>query len=144
MDDAEFNRIKEEEKAHLRQMRSLKRAVRLLERQRSVTSALEEMTSRSKAALEANERLIEEMAFDTARHEARLDVAMDDAAPEPVVDPEELARLRARALVEDVRRQEQQNAGGTQSAHNTSTDDKSAPPPAGPESLPEKTLGRMR
>lgn len=140
MTEGEFDRLKNEEKEHLRQMRALKNAVKLVERQRSVTSALEEMTSRSKAALEANERLIEEIAYDTALNEARLDVALD-ASDAPQADPEEeAAAMRARALVEETRRATE---AGQQSTSDTG-ESTSAEPGDRPQPLPEKTLGRLR
>lgn len=142
MTDEEFQRIKEEEKEHQRQLKSLKHAVRLLERQRSVTNALEEMTSRSRQVLEDNERLIEEIALDTARNEARLDVALESNEPSPDLPDEELEAARARALVTAMRRAESPDA------------DAKAPPDSSvgerptktdrPDALPEKTLGRMR
>ncbi|HEX7069373.1 MAG TPA: hypothetical protein VF190_01145 [Rhodothermales bacterium] len=144
MTDEEFNRLKEEEKAHLRQMRSLKRAVRLLERQRSVTSALEEMTTRSKAALEANEKLIEEIAFDTARQEAKLDVALESTeVPNPDL-LDDLAAARARALVDDVRRETAKPESATPNPSDSPAEKPAAPDKARPDSLPEKTLGRLR
>ena len=143
MTDDEFNRIKEEEKDHLRQLRALKRAVHLLERQRSVTTALEEMTSRSKQVLEANERLIEEIALDTARNEARLDVAMEEMGPVHPDDLEGSAEARARAIVEDVRRQEAEVTPRKQDVPpRENAEEKAAP--VKPDTLPEKTLGRMR
>lgn len=144
MTDDEFNRIKEEEKEHLRQMRALKKAVHLLERQRSVTSALEEMTNRSREALEANEQLIEEIVTDTARQEARLDVALDSVEGAGMVDPDEIAAIRARALLEDVRREtraeRQDQSEKTPPAAGTKVESSSPESP----SLPEKTLGRLR
>lgn len=144
MTDDEFNRIKEEEKEHLRQMRALKKAVHLLERQRSVTSALEEMTNRSREALEANEQLIEEIVTDTARQEARLDVALDSVEGAGMVDPDEIAAIRARALLEDVRREtraeRQDQSEKPPTAAGTKVESSAPESP----SLPEKTLGRLR
>lgn len=144
MTDEEFNRIKEEEKEHLRQMRALKRAVHMLERQRTVTNALEEMTSRSKAALEANERLIEEIAFDTARQEAKLDVALESTAGAQVEDDEEIAAARARAMVADVRREVESGPSEGRPNQPAQEPAKDAQPSTEPPPLPEKTLGRLR
>lgn len=155
MTEEEFNRIKEEEKAHQRQLRALKEAVRLLERQRSVTSALEEMTTRSRDALEANERLIEEIARDTALNEARLDVALEATDPGTDALEEAGAEARARHLVEQLRRQvgsggmpEEATPTGEESERkhqaSESGQDQSGAGHARSVALPEKTLGRMR
>lgn len=144
MTDEEFDRLKEEEKAHLRQIRALKEAVRLLERQRSVTSALEQMTSRSREALEANERLIDEIARDTARQEAKLDVALESTPDHDSLE-ETGAAIRAQQLVEKLRRQmspEEEEATADEAPSVAAEDPKRSP--ARPEALPEKTLGRMR
>lgn len=145
MNDDEFKKLKEEEKAHLRTMRALKGAVRLLERQRSVTSALEEMTTRSRAALEAHERLIEEIALDTAQQEARMDVALESADPvDHSVLEEESAKMRARALVDDMRRQEGPDSESSEPDPSAAPAEAKAPSEAATDPLPEKTLGRMR
>lgn len=158
MTEEEFNRIKEEEKSHQRQIRALKEAVRLLERQRSVTTALEEMTSRSRDALEAHERLIEEIARETALNEARLDVALESQAPDAAALEEAGAEVRAKLLVERLRhRLESSESERTPKRASVQEDEaeeerRPATGPADPASgeappaatLPEKTLGRMR
>jgi hypothetical protein len=102
------------------------------------------MTSRSKAALEANERLIEEIAFDTARQEARLDVALEEtAAPNPDL-LDELAAARARALVADVRRESEPREAAPPEPPSPAEDKPSVSEKAKTDTLPEKTLGRLR
>ena len=143
MTDDEFERLKEEEKEHIRQIRALKKAARLLKRQRSVTDALEEMTSRSRAALEASERFIEEIGLDAAHAEARMEVATEDVISDHPSLEEEAKVLRARAILDELRDPATTKSGKSdrpkeepEKEGESKTDDR--------EKLPEKTLGRMR
>lgn len=144
MDDEQFENLKEEEREHLRELRSLKQAARLLERQRSITQALEEMTSRSRAVLEENERLVEEIAFDTARQEARLDTALEGME----LDPEALAEASEALLREAAREEVNRLKAATTGSDDAPIPDRAqrTPPDAqqAADPLPEKTLGRMR
>lgn len=114
MTPEEYERFKDAEKAHLRQLKALKKAVRLLERQKKIQSSLADMTRSSAEALEAQEEMIDRLALETAQRQARLEVALEsgsDAENTKRADPirseradEELHRARARALVEKLKR----------------------------------------
>ena len=107
MTPEEYERLKDEEKAHLRKLRDLKHAVRELERKKKLQSTLQDMSHRSSAMLDEQEKAVERLAQETALQQARLDVALDastsaDDDPAPELDEEMRAR-RARLLVEEIR-----------------------------------------
>lgn len=108
MTPEEFERLKASEKEHLKKLKELKGAVRILERQRKIQSALNEMTEASSDVLQTQADMVERLAMETAEQEARLEVALDSVADQPagVSDEaleEELRQARARALVERLR-----------------------------------------
>lgn len=109
MTPEEYQRYKEAEKAHLRKLKELKKAVRTLERQKSVGAAAEKVAE-GQDLLEKQKSLVDDLAMETARHEARLDIALDsaaeaDAAANTEALEEELQRERAQALVRQLKRQ---------------------------------------
>jgi alanyl-tRNA synthetase len=158
----EFERYKEAEKEHLRKLKELKQALHGLEQRRAATSALNEMASSSREALDRNAELVERLAIDTAVAEARLDLALARSeSPEsvpPAPDPdEEMQKMRAAALVRQLKEEIGEEAGGESAASGTrpaelsqdSTHERetTTPPAAGKEQtdpLPEKTIGRMK
>lgn len=147
MSPEEFQRIKDAEKEHLRQLKKLKSAVRRLGRQQRLTQAVNDLTAGPQDALDTHSELVDQLAFETARQEARLEIALenqaseDDAAPEPPeVLEEDLLKARAQTLVRQIKQQMGVPGG---------EDDAGAPPapperaaPAAPDTRPEKTLGR--
>ena len=151
MTPEEYQRIKEAEKAHLRKVKELKRAVRTLGRQQRLTKAVESLTG-GRAKLDENEALIEQLALDTARSEARLDIALEGAseaerAALEAAREEELRRLRAAELL---RQMKQEIAGPQERAGDPEVRAREAATQADPAEgkpehpLPEKTIGRMR
>lgn len=157
MTPEEYERYKEAEKEHLRKLRKLKQAVRDLERQKTVTRAVEGITEEPRRLLDEQQELVERVSMEAARSEARLEIALEAAeakAPaerEPTVSPAEadevVRRARARELVRQMRegegpepappasREEPQAARRAAKADAEESD----PPP-----LPEKTIGRMK
>ncbi len=114
MTPEEFERIKEEEKAHLRKLKELKAAARTLGRQKRVTDVLDRMVSASKDVLSKSEELVDKLLHDTAHQEARLDIALESAAErdaqrkaqeELAQAEEELAKAKARATLEQMKQQ---------------------------------------
>ncbi len=173
MTPEEYQRYKEAEKAHLRKLKELKKAVRTLERQESVRSAVEKVTE-GQDLLDKQKDLVDELAMETARHEARLDIALDsaeDAEHQAGTEAleEELQRQRAQALVRQLKRQmggeEEDRASqvetqlsrtgenGDPDAHgqrDSSVEASNAEgrrsterPTRGRDDRPEKTIGRM-
>lgn len=152
MTPEEYERLKEAEKEHLRKMRQLKRAVLELERQKKVTRAVQNITDEPRRLLDEQKELVDQIAMEAARSEARLDIALEAADEKAAAEPagispeeadEEIRRARARELVRRIQSEEtaqapaQQNsgkpaekaAGGGADAHPT---------------LPDKTIGRMK
>lgn len=81
MTNEEFERIKEEEKAHLREIRKLRKMAKHLRAKRSVQAALERMLDGSREVLDTHDEMVRRLAVETARHEARLDLALESPAP---------------------------------------------------------------
>lgn len=159
MTPEEFERIKEAEKEHLRALKKLKKAVRGLERSKSIAQSVTKMSSSSQSALETHENMVDKLALETAHYEARLDVALEsakehqerDAADEALGQADaELQKERARSLVEQLREEmavPEPDAGeavaespGPRRSESDEQDDDAED--TGP--LPEKTIGRMR
>lgn len=173
MSPEEFQRYKEAEKAHLRKLKELKKAVHTLERQKSLRSAVEKVTE-GQDLLERQRELVDELALDTARHEAKLDMALDSAdEPESRARTElleeELQRERAQALVKQLKREmesgddseealeqprrasdspdrnaRERTPGGTaEKGSAAERDGATRDPTKGRDDRPEKTIGRM-
>lgn len=105
MTPEEFERLKEEEKAHLRQLRALKQTHREAQRKASTVNALNAM--RNQALEDETDALTEGVFRDAAVQEARLDLALEGQAPQtgtPTdVDIEALAKAEAEALVRQMK-----------------------------------------
>jgi len=110
MTNEEFERIKEEEKAHLRELHKLRTMAKQLRAKRSVQAALERMLRGSREVLDTHDEMVRRLAVETARHEARLDHALESSAPLPDEAPADddpleslddtLLRARARQLLD--------------------------------------------
>lgn len=148
MTPEEFERLKEEEKAHLRELRELKNTVRSLRKRQAVNRALNEMTGGPDAQRDVHREMLEKLDRETAIQEARLDMAMENAAaeadPEPELSEEALVEARARALLQQLKQQ----MGGAPDADAAAPEaektigrptDAAAAPTL---EAPEKTLGR--
>ena len=105
MDKEEFERLKEEEKAHLRQLRDLKKTHRDAQRTASTVNALNAMRN---PELEAEtDAATDKLMRDAAHAEARFDLALEGDAPvtgnADGVDREALATAEAEALVRQMK-----------------------------------------
>lgn len=116
MTPEEYQRIKEAEKEHLRKLRELKSAVRLLRRRTSVNKALGDMATGPQTARDVHEEMVEKLAIETAQQEARMEIALenaqleaaeDTAAPTPARSAEELEeemlKERAKSLLKQIK-----------------------------------------
>lgn len=134
MDKEEFERLKAEEKAHLRKLRELKQTHRDVQRKASSINALNAM--RNQALEDETDALTEGLQRDAALQEARLDLALEGQAPQTGtpsdIDREELAKAEAEALV---RQMKAAMGGGDAPAAPESSTTPSAPSSA-------KTIGR--
>lgn len=156
MTPEEYQRLKEAEKEHLRSLRKLKQTVRSLQRQKKLTDAVENVTMKPMEALNDHDALVQELAMETARNEARLDVALEsisqgkaDSGPSDAeLDAEHEDALRKAKAADLVRRlRSQVDAGGPQQAEpgaKKTGDAVKKAPETESGALPEKTIGRMK
>ncbi len=139
MTPEEFERLKEEEKKHLRELRALKQQHRDVQRKKSVFDALRGMARPDLDA--AHDEAVGKLTGDAALAEARLDLALEGQAPGPAPTEAERQALRA-AEAESLVRQMKASMGealGSAPAGSASATGRTAgaaPPAAG------KTLGR--
>ena len=149
MSPEEFERIKAEEKAHLRKLRALKQQHRDVQRKASTVKALGAMRDPN---LEAQtDAMTEKLMRGAATQEARLDLAMEDEAAraKTEADAETLRQAQAADLVASLKAQAQSGDAGdapeTRAEQNVpKTIGRAAPepePPAAP-SRDAKTIGR--
>ena len=105
MDPNEFERLKAEEKAHLRKLRDLKQTYRGLQSKKSTADALGQIQNRD--LTDETARLTEEMLRESAQQEARMELALEGQAPQTGaaedLDREDLARAEAEALVKQMK-----------------------------------------
>jgi len=153
MTPEEYQRLKEAEKEHLRKLKELKTAVRLLENQRKVTRAVGNITDAPRTLLDENADLVEQLALETARSEAKLDIALETAAEKDAAVPgestaerdarmeDDLRKERARQLLQQLR---EEVAGSTPPPRTAAASTPAKPPTQEPSKLPEKTIGRMK
>ncbi|MEM6783293.1 MAG: hypothetical protein AAF624_06115 [Bacteroidota bacterium] len=139
MDKKEFERIKAEEKAHLRKLRELKQQYRGVSRQKKVLDALNAMQRPDLD--ETYEEAMRGLTEDAAMTEARLEIAMEDAkntAPKPEAltdaDREKLRKAEAAALIRQMKAEMGTPAGDLAA----SADDV----PASTDTPAERTIGR--
>jgi hypothetical protein len=137
MDREEFERIKNEEKAHLREIRRLKGELSRAQRLRSINDALRGMGTGDLD--ETHDEFVRKLDIESLTAEARYEMAREAAGeeqpPRPVADIEEdLRKAEAAALVN---RMKEDLAQG-QAPNDAEPEPPAAEPPA------EKTIGRMR
>jgi alanyl-tRNA synthetase len=145
----EYQRLKEAEKAHLRSLRELKKAVRSASRQTRLADAIEGATARPMQALDDHDALIQDLAIETARNEARLDVALESVSgaqdAEIVAENEEVLRkARAAELVRQLRGQMEAGSSGSDSTTTPAAQEETTTTEGPGLPLPEKTIGRMK
>ena len=134
MDKEEFERLKAEEKAHLRKLRALKQQHRDVQRKASSINALNAMRDRDLE--DETDALTESLMRGAATQEARIDLALESQAPQTGpsdVDREDLAKAEAEALVRQMRAA---MGGGDAPPPASATSPTPAPPAGG------KTIGR--
>ncbi len=144
MDRDEFNRIKEEEKAHLRKVRALKQQLREAKRKQGLLGALQSLDT---SALDAtHEEALRKITEKNITSEARYELAMEalDEAAKQEADREEMTRLEAErqknAAADLVQQMKTQMLGDVQEPvaetkqQDTTPDEAPAPPSA-------KTIG---
>jgi len=115
MTPEEYQRVKEAEKEHLRKLKELKSAVRLLRRRNSVNRALGDMATGPQAARDVHDEMVEKLAIETAQKEARMEIALENAqlegAENAATTPtrsaeeleEEMLKERAQSLLRQIK-----------------------------------------
>ena len=173
MTPEERERFKEAEKEHLRKLKKLKEQAHLARRRASVNKALSDMAGalgQDDDPLDAHNEMMDKLALETAQGEARLEIALENAAleeaaqsktPSPEELEEEMVKERAKMLLEQMKLQMGMAAPPAQEEAPSKTISKHAvpkPPPAEPETpasdaseqpsppveRPEKTIGRIK
>ena len=162
MTDEEFERLKAAEKEHLRAKKKLQAALKQLRQKKQVRSAVDQLARSAQAALGRASELIDRLTAETARDEARPDVALDaeaagvsDDSGDKDVEAFEAARRteQARDLVRQMKQAQRIPAAPRSpetdrpptddaTADATSSEDDLSTSPS--DDLPEKTIGRMR
>ena len=152
MTDEEFQRLKEEEKKHLRAKKRLQRTLKALKQRNEAQGVVQRMKRGAARVLDETESLVDSLrravAQDQARFEAMLDDEMTEA--EDLHEAEEALREeRAEALVRRMKAEEEMSS---RSRPSISEDDEAsdgqsedAPTQDGPDNTdgPDKTIGRM-
>jgi hypothetical protein len=134
MTDEEFERLKEAEKAHLREKKRLQRQLAALKARRRTEGLVARMKRGAERLLAETESLVEALRGVDAEGTARLDVALDEAGAAPPPPAEARREERAEALLRHYK-----TAEGEAPASDEPDDDAAAAPDG-----PEKTIGRMR
>ena len=137
MNKDEFERIKAEEKAHLRQLRGLKQTYRGAQRKASILGALKGMTTPEQDA--THDEFTGKLSQDAAMTEARFEIAAEEAErqAQQEADAEATRQSEAEALVRQMKAEfGDAPASGAPPAH---TPEAPARPAAGASG---KTIGR--
>ncbi len=146
MDRDEFERLKDEEKAHLRKVRALKQQLREAKRKQGVLGALQSLDT---SALDAtHEEMLRKVTEKNVTAEARFELAMDalDEAEKQEATREEMARIEAeqqKTAAADLVRQMKVQMLGDAAEHVDAQQDASATAPAktANPAPPAKTIG---
>lgn len=135
MDKNEFERIKAEEKAHLRKLRGLKQTYRGAKRKADIMGALKGMTTPEQDAV--HDEFTSKLATDAAMTEARFEIASEEAARAAQADADDAATRQneAEALIRQMKAE--LGAGGA-----TGTPPAPRAPEASGAPAGGKTIGR--
>ncbi|HET6566687.1 MAG TPA: hypothetical protein VFG50_01910 [Rhodothermales bacterium] len=168
MTQEEFDRLKEDEKAHLRKLKELKQALFGAQRVASSRQALEDMSTGSQNVIDEHAQLVDRLSQDAALSEARMDMALsaegERANAEKIEEMEEdLRKARAQDLIRRMREQMASEDAGASAGPAPAQDapekerspvektigrraeqPESSPEAAETKNQPEKTIGRMR
>ncbi|MFV1980393.1 MAG: hypothetical protein ACC655_04500, partial [Rhodothermia bacterium] len=104
----DFERLKEEEKAHLREIQKLKRRLREAERVRSIGKALSDVESAG--SMDQLDEALKKVKLEALEGEAKLDIALDSSLEatgalksDPAEMEAELSKARAAELVKHMK-----------------------------------------
>jgi len=145
----DFERLKEEEKKHLREIRNLKQQLKDAERLQRIGRALSDIERSGE--LEGFDSSLEDVQRSAAEQEARLEIAAEGAAETArqievsEIDEEALAKARAAEFIRRMKVSMAEGEEPTSPASTASEKSERAAKESVPraESAPEKTIGRM-
>ena len=146
----EFERLKEEEKRHLREIRDLKQKLKAAQRIQRTGSALTEIERAGE--LEGFDISLEEVQRKAAEQEARLDLAVESADPiGPIeiqpIDEEALQKARAAEFIKRMKVSLEDPGDRAEAAQARVQEQPQERKSSGPADQPpvdfEKTIGRM-
>jgi hypothetical protein len=144
MTDEEFQRVKENEKKHLRAKKRLQRTLKTLKQRNEVQSVVQRMKRGAVRLLDETESLVGSLYRKVAESEARFELALNDEIVEKEelhAAEEELREERAEALVRRMKAEEEISSRPRPSANEA---DETSDAPATPDmDGPDKTIGRM-
>jgi hypothetical protein len=146
MTDEEFQRLKEEEKTHLRAKKRLQRTLKALKQRTEGQNVVQRMKRGAARVLDETESLVDSLRRTVAQDQARLELALDDEMVEAVDRHEAEEALRDERAEELVRRMKAEEELSPHSHPSISEDDEASDgqPEAPPtQDGPEKTIGRM-
>ncbi|MEM8559917.1 MAG: hypothetical protein AAGG50_19040 [Bacteroidota bacterium] len=147
MDKKEFERIKAEEKAHLRKLRALKQQYKGVSRQKKVLDALNAM---QRPDLDATyDEAMRGLTEDAALTEARLEIAMEnaaEAAPKPEqlteADREKLRKAEAAALLRQMKAEMGMPVDDAPASSEATSTRDAETDASQTDAQPERTIGR--
>lgn len=144
----EIDKLKEAEKAHLREMQQLKRRLREVERMRSIGKALQDVESAGSS--DEFDEALSRVQLEALEGEAKLDMMLDSQGsassteePDPIEAGEELSKARAAEMVRHMKISMGLSDGAPEAEEMPTR-------PDGPESVAQpgpdmtKTIGRMK
>lgn len=151
MNRDEIERLKEEEKAHLKKVRALKQQLREANRKKGLLDALRGLDT--SGLDETHETMLRKVTEQNVTAEARFELAMDalDEAEKQEAARAEMARLDAERrrseaadLVQQMKSQMLGDAAGHAEAQQPDAASEEPETPAEPEARSAKTIGRFR
>jgi arginyl-tRNA synthetase len=145
MTDEEFQRIKEEEKKHLRAKKRLQRTLKALKQRNEVQSVVQRMKRGASRLLDETESLVDSLRRTIAQDQARFDVALDEEIIEDEdlhAAEEELREERAEALVRRMKAEEASSRSRPSMSEDEGASDTDSEGDSEQEG-PDKTIGRM-
>ncbi len=151
MTNEEFQRLKEEEKKHLRAKKRLQRTLRALKQRNEMQGVVQRMKRGAARVLDETESLVDSLRRTVAQNQARFEVALDDEMTEPdaLHEAEEALREeRAEALLRRMKEEETSSRSRPSISEDDETSEEQpedAPTQDGPDNTdgPDKTIGRM-
>lgn len=146
MTEEEYQRIKEAEKERLRARKKLRALKKRSTQANTIQSALQRVKRGAETLLQRSSDLIDRLTHETAREEARLEMALDASTDE---DPSTEARTledadreaRAEALVQQLKMTAATRPVPSDASSPSASDENDQRD--ADDTLPEKTIGRM-